>query len=99
LDRTGKVVTANDAFYQWMKIPEDGDGAVFEQGPLKTTGFKEKLKAALEKEDSNVSVDLAVEGREGRERFFIRGRIIRQTSDLAYRVIVKIDWEKGEAQT
>ena len=98
LDRYGKVVTANVAFYQWMKIPEHADATVFERGLLKTTGFKEKLEAALKKEDSTVPVDFAVEGKEGGEPFLIRGRIIRQTPDIAYRVILKIDREKGEAQ-
>ena len=96
LDQTGKVVTANAAFYQWMEIPEERDAFVFEQGHLKTAGFKEKLEAAFEKNESSVSADFDVEGREGTERFFIRGRIIRQMPGIPYRVILKIDWEKKE---
>ena len=93
LDKDAKMVIANTAFSEIMKISQDdikGKDIVDLQGSITDQlKLKSKLEIALGKDKNFKTEDFEMETPQGKKRFSIDGRIIKSDADFPYRLLLE----------
>jgi two-component system CheB/CheR fusion protein len=97
LDREGRLVIANTAFYNLMNVSqsevEGKDVFSLEQGILEHTDLKNRLLEALEKGHDFQSTPFRLDGPQGGQSYSIGGTIIRHSREVPYRILLHIQQE------
>ena len=93
LDKDAKMVIANTAFSEIMKISQEdikGKDIVNLQGSITDQlKLKSKLENALRKDKNFKTEDFEMETPQGKKSFSIDGRIIKSDADFPYRLLLE----------
>ena len=93
LDKESKLVIANTAFTELLNLSEQKIKGVkipdVQNNILKPFKLRTQLNAALKNAEDFKTPAYEIETSEGKQKYSIRGQIIKQDKDLPYRILLQ----------